>query len=257
MHVVHDMNSELQNLNQMLESLEEIRNQSRDISEIVDFDALERVPTPTPDTIHRFPPSRKSAKSAEYYQDDLRAGAFQFIEMTTDKFLPQPYQIQIIRKHFGILCWRYPQPRTIDMIRLFPIPISTHMNIKCRMEYFSEAHQSFLHFCDFNLSEIETNDPVIPGESVTANIWRAVILQPMVAVNKEVFDGNDEECVVDGVSLILLFLIFLRLSVCPLPYSFTKTTLQSFFWLLINIHMSQENVARRLTMVTPLFQFSW
>lgn len=196
------MNVELQNLNEMMESLEEIQSQSRNISENINFAALERVPTPTTDTINRFPTSRKSTKSTEYYQDDLRAGAFQFIEMTTDKFLPQPYQIQIIRKHFGILCWRYPQPRTIDMIRLFPIPISTHMNIKCRMEFYSEAHQSFLHFCDFNLSEIETKDPVIPEESVTANIWRVVILQPMVAVNKEVFDGNDEEGVVDGVSLI-------------------------------------------------------
>lgn len=199
MCVMNDINAGLTNLNQMLGSLEEIQSQSRKINDNINFDLLERVPTPTPDTNNRFS-SQKTAKGAEFYQDDLRAGAFQFIEMTTDKFLPQPYQIQIIRKHFGILCWRYPQPRIIDKIRLFPIPIQTQMDIKCRMEYFSEAHQSFLHFCDFNLSEIETKDPVIPEDSVTANIWRVVILQPMVAVNKEMFDGNDEDGVVDGVS---------------------------------------------------------
>lgn len=206
MVIMKDLNSALNKVNTMLESLEEIEMQSRNLSETLSFDKLERVATPTPITLTRISGARRNTDSTEFYQDDLRAGAFQFIEMTTDKFLPQPYQIQIIRKQFGILCWRYPQPRKIGMIRLFPIPISTRMDIKCRMEYFSEAHQSFLHFCDFNLSEMEMRDPVIPEDSITANIWRVVILQPMVTVNKEMFDGNDDDGV-DGVSFFLLFFL--------------------------------------------------
>lgn len=200
--VLQDLKIQQQNLNQLLESFAEIQNQSKTLNEEVNLDHLERVPTPTVDTSNRTQQNRKSTKAdIEFYQDDLRAGAFQFIEMTTDKFLPLPYQIQIIKKHFGILCWRYPQPRIIDRIILFPIPIATNMDIKCRMEYFSESHQSFLHFCDFNLSETETKQPVIPEVSVTANIWRVVILQPMVAVNKDIFDGKDDDDAIDGVSL--------------------------------------------------------
>lgn len=201
MSVTKDMNEQMENLKELLQSIEDLQMQSKHSNEVINLEKLERVSTPTPSSINNSSNTNKSSKiKIEYYQDDLRAGAFQFIEMTTDKFLPLPYQIQIIKKHFGILCWRYPQPRIIDRIRLFPIPISTSADIKCRMEYFSESHQAFLHFCDFTLSEIETKEPVIPKDSVTANIWRVVILQPIVSVNKEIFDGNDEDSEVEAVS---------------------------------------------------------
>lgn len=53
-----------------------------------------------------------------------RAGAFQFVELTSDSVLPLPYQIQIIKKNYGIICWRYPQPRKMCKIHIYPVPMA-------------------------------------------------------------------------------------------------------------------------------------
>ncbi|XP_036346047.1 LOW QUALITY PROTEIN: vacuolar protein sorting-associated protein 13B-like [Rhagoletis pomonella] len=131
----------------------------------------------------------------EFYQDDLRAGAFQFVDMTTDTFLPLPYQIQIIKKNYGIICWRYPQPRKMCKIHVFPVPMAAQkpINIRCQMEYFSESHECFLHFSEFWLSETASKDIVLPEREICANIWRVVIMQSLVAVNGECFEPSEEE----------------------------------------------------------------
>lgn len=54
---------------------------------------------------------------------DYRAGAFQFVDLTTDTMLPMPYQVQIIKKKYGIICWRYPQPRQMNKIFISPVPM--------------------------------------------------------------------------------------------------------------------------------------
>ncbi|XP_055848221.1 intermembrane lipid transfer protein VPS13B isoform X2 [Episyrphus balteatus] len=131
----------------------------------------------------------------EFYQDDLRAGAFQFVEMVSDTFLPMPYQIQIIKKNYGIICWRYPQPRKMAKIHIFPVPMAVPnpIRIKCRMEYYSEAHESFLHYCDFWLSETVSLSIQLPDREITANIWRVVIQQSLVSINRECFDTSEED----------------------------------------------------------------
>lgn len=66
----------------------------------------------------------KSSLKEETYEDDLRAGAFQFIEVSSIVELPLPYQIQIYSKmDLSIICWRYPQPRSLTNVKLFPVPI--------------------------------------------------------------------------------------------------------------------------------------
>ncbi|XP_069969328.1 intermembrane lipid transfer protein VPS13B isoform X2 [Bactrocera oleae] len=137
--------------------------------------------------------SMKRLSREEFYQDDLRAGAFQFVEMSTDTFLPLPYQIQIIKKNFGIICWRYPQPRKMCKIKVFPVPMAKPINIRCQMEYFSESHEGFLHFSEFWLSETSSKDIVLPERDICANIWRVVIMQSLVAVNGECFEPSEEE----------------------------------------------------------------
>ncbi|KAL9894530.1 vacuolar protein sorting 13B [Glossina fuscipes fuscipes] len=146
-------------------------------------------------SLDSFISKRKSRKREEYYQDDLRAGAFQFVELTTDSLLPLPYQIQIIKKDFGIICWRYPQPRKMVKILVNPIPmaVDTPIHIKCRIEYFSEVHERFLSYCDFWLSETMANDLPMPEQTLCAAIWRIVILQSMVTVNGNCFDSNDAD----------------------------------------------------------------
>lgn len=70
----------------------------------------------------RFLNKTRSKCTVEHYQDDLRAGAFQFLETTSMKDLPLAYQIQIVDQDVGIICWRYPQPRALQKIKIFPVP---------------------------------------------------------------------------------------------------------------------------------------
>lgn len=71
--------------------------------------------------------SKASKTQEEHYQDDLRAGAFQFIESTRANELPLPYQIKIINRDVGIICWRYPQPRSLHNVTVFPVPMNVSM----------------------------------------------------------------------------------------------------------------------------------
>lgn len=71
---------------------------------------------------------KSSTLTEEHYQDDLRAGAFQFIETLKETDLPLPYQILIITKESGVICWRYPQPRALSKIKVFPVPF--HVSIE-------------------------------------------------------------------------------------------------------------------------------
>lgn len=61
------------------------------------------------------------------------------------------------------------------------------------MEYFSEVHECFLHYCDFWLSETNSKDIKLPEREICATIWRVVILQSLVSVNGECFDTSEED----------------------------------------------------------------
>ncbi|XP_037025669.1 vacuolar protein sorting-associated protein 13B isoform X2 [Bradysia coprophila] len=151
-----------------------------------------------PIKIPRHIPS-SNLSSEEHYQDDLRAGAFQFIDSNSDETLPQPYQIQIISKAGGIICWRYPQPRTLHYMQIFPIPIFNPANdcIKCRLEYYSEPHTAFIVYCEFVLSEKEVQELKLPNVRVSSEIWRIVVFQPFVSIDGQYFQeensSEDEE----------------------------------------------------------------
>ncbi|KAH8342100.1 hypothetical protein KR059_012058 [Drosophila kikkawai] len=149
--------------------------------------------TPSNESIERI--KRPLNSTAEFYQDDLRAGAFQFVYLNSESVLPMPYQVQIIKKNYGIICWRYPQPRQMTSILIYPVPmpVSHPIQIRCRMEYFSETHETFLHYCDFLLSETATRQLTPPDRPICATIWRVVILQSLIAVDGTCFEGDTDE----------------------------------------------------------------
>ncbi|KAH8293565.1 hypothetical protein KR054_001628 [Drosophila jambulina] len=149
--------------------------------------------TPSHESIERFKRPLKS--TAEFYQDDLRAGAFQFVYLNSESVLPMPYQVQIIKKNYGIICWRYPQPRQMTNILIYPVPmpVSHPIQIRCRMEYFSETHETFLHYCGFLLSETATRQLTPPSRPICATIWRVVILQSLIAVDGTCFENDTDE----------------------------------------------------------------
>lgn len=61
------------------------------------------------------------------------------------------------------------------------------------MEYFSETHETFLHYCDFELSEIDTKQLVPPDRNITATIWRVVIMQSLISVDGTCFVPEEDD----------------------------------------------------------------
>ncbi|XP_044753199.1 vacuolar protein sorting-associated protein 13B isoform X2 [Coccinella septempunctata] len=101
--------------------------------------------------------------SEQYYKDDLRAGAFQFVDSTTDNIdeMPLPYQVMFWNKNIAAMAWRYPQPRCLTKVRVFPVPLKVSIDgeyeieISCSLEYWSECHASFITYTQFVLPEDE------------------------------------------------------------------------------------------------------
>lgn len=66
--------------------------------------------------------SSPSSTQEQHYQDDLRAGAFQFVDAATkDDDLPLPYQV-VFWEDPPTMTWRYPQPRALTRVDIFPVP---------------------------------------------------------------------------------------------------------------------------------------
>lgn len=105
----------------------------------------------------------RSQDSEQYYKDDLRAGAFQFVDSTTENIdeMPLPYQVMFWNKNIAAMAWRYPQPRCLTKVRVFPVPLKVtvegecKIEIICTLEYWSECHASFVTYTQFPLPEDE------------------------------------------------------------------------------------------------------
>uniref|UniRef100_A0AAG5CN30 Chorein N-terminal domain-containing protein n=1 Tax=Anopheles atroparvus TaxID=41427 RepID=A0AAG5CN30_ANOAO len=130
----------------------------------------------------RFERKRTKEMQEEYYQDDLRAGAFQFIESMKINELPLPYQIKIINREVGVICWRYPQPRALHQVIVYPVPMNTtkSVNIQCKLEHYSEINGAFVEVCQFTLSENEKTFLRLPQRKIASPIWRIVMTQNVV-----------------------------------------------------------------------------
>lgn len=126
----------------------------------------------------------------EHFQDDLRSGAFQFIETSSTRDLPLPYQIQIIDNEEGIICWRYPLPRALHKIKIFPVPFQTanQVSVVCKIEFYSHLKSKFEEFCDFTLAENETKLLDLKQNRPSAEVWRIKI--PRVFIKR---DSDDED----------------------------------------------------------------
>lgn len=116
----------------------------------------------------------------EYFQDDLRLGAFQYVEAHSCDSLPLAYQIHSITQDDNLkICWRYPHPRVINNMQVYPIPLQLSVTINCRLEYYLEAQNTFIPFCSFQIDEKHPRELLLPKRRVTASVWRVVIANPV------------------------------------------------------------------------------
>ncbi|XP_015175870.1 PREDICTED: vacuolar protein sorting-associated protein 13B isoform X1 [Polistes dominula] len=124
----------------------------------------------------------------QHYKDDLKAGAFQFIDGTGDE-LPFPYQVIFFTYPQQAMAWRYPQPRTLTKIHVSPVPFETSDNegfytdrISCVLQYWSDSHMAYQHYADFYLSETDTYRLDLPEKAptrVVACVWRVILMMPV------------------------------------------------------------------------------
>lgn len=121
----------------------------------------------------------------QYYKDDLRAGAFQFVSASGDcNDLPLPYQVMFWEDCIHAMAWRYPQPRVLTKVRVTPLPYkpgtneTSKLQVLCFLEYWSECHGYYKSFAEFHLSETEMFCLEIPKsepQTAVSCIWRVVL----------------------------------------------------------------------------------
>ncbi|XP_011871179.1 PREDICTED: vacuolar protein sorting-associated protein 13B isoform X1 [Vollenhovia emeryi] len=121
----------------------------------------------------------------QHYKDDLKAGAFQFVDGTADE-LPFPYQVVFFIYPQQAMAWRYPQSRMLTRIHISPVPFEAADadgnyidKVPCVLEYWSDNHMSYQRYADFYLSETDSYRLDLPEKAparAVACVWRVVIL---------------------------------------------------------------------------------
>lgn len=127
----------------------------------------------------------------EHFQDDLRLGAFQYVDVSACDSLPLAYQINMFTDNDNLkISWRYPHPRVISYMRVYPVPLQLSVNINCQLEYYLEAQNAFIPFCSFQIDEKTSHELALSKRKVTASIWRIVIFSPLAAAKTDA-DAED------------------------------------------------------------------
>lgn len=143
-----------------------------------------RIQTPTPvDCAEHF--------VEEHFQDDLRLGAFQYVDSIAGDALPLAYQINMYTEDDNLrISWRYPHPRVISYMRIYPVPLQLSVNINCQLEYYLDAQNAFIPFCSFQIDEKNSHEVSLSKRKVTASIWRIIIFNPLACAQAEA-DAED------------------------------------------------------------------
>ncbi|XP_042214275.1 vacuolar protein sorting-associated protein 13B-like isoform X1 [Homarus americanus] len=141
------------------------------------------------------PPSSSRPKEKEehhhdiLYQDDLRAGIFQYISLALED--PKPYQV-VFDKMAGTMVWCYPEPRTLTRVDIYPVPFiaaseySTVTDsqdkdqVMCALQYFDSLRETFITYRQFQLSESKFCQLDLPSfyekqHIAVSSMWRVCI----------------------------------------------------------------------------------
>uniref|UniRef100_A0A0C9QMT7 VPS13B protein n=1 Tax=Fopius arisanus TaxID=64838 RepID=A0A0C9QMT7_9HYME len=127
---------------------------------------------------------RKVSSAEQHYQDDLKVGAFQFIDGTADD-MPLPYQVIFSQHPNQSMVWRYPQPRILTRLHVNSILQSIiedneieFEGILCVIEFWSESLSSYQRYIEFPIMEIQKPTFKLPNKFPTravACVWRLTL----------------------------------------------------------------------------------
>ncbi|XP_069674298.1 intermembrane lipid transfer protein VPS13B isoform X2 [Periplaneta americana] len=126
-----------------------------------------------------------SVDQDQHYRDDLRAGAFQFVDASSGSSrddVPLPYQV-VFWQAPPTMAWRYPQPRALTRVDIFPVPFKVAMDhagkepkgqVLCSLQYWSDCRACYQPYAQFQLSESEMCrlELPVPPHQVVACTWR-------------------------------------------------------------------------------------
>lgn len=121
--------------------------------------------------------NQSSESDEQFYQDDLRAGAFQFIE-TTNSDLPLPYQIffsEHLLNNPPKITWRYPQPRTLTKIEIQPVPMDVDIDVKFHLQWYDEIQNCFRDHTIFIFPKYEPMLLRLESLEAVSNTWRIIM----------------------------------------------------------------------------------
>uniref|UniRef100_A0A8D8SCP9 Vacuolar protein sorting-associated protein 13B n=1 Tax=Cacopsylla melanoneura TaxID=428564 RepID=A0A8D8SCP9_9HEMI len=118
-----------------------------------------------------------SSDQDQHYVDDLRAGAFQYIDVSgTPAKLPLSYQI--LFKHHSIT-WKYPNPRSITRLYIAPVPEEANGSAEYFLQYYESSTRTFQVYTRFKI--VDNSDEILkidfldlPPTKPVSDIWRIV-----------------------------------------------------------------------------------
>lgn len=154
-------------------------------------------------------PSGKPENRGVSWCDDLRKGSFQYIQ---DYGIPNPNEIVFCRPSDGdpgMMTWRYPEPRVLTRVDVYPVPFSTSRGdevagakqpvrqIECDLQYWDPCQERFSTYQRFELSECTPHSLQLPPPSrdsehllIVSDTWRVVLLPTPHSASSE--DGSYE-----------------------------------------------------------------
>lgn len=123
------------------------------------------------------------------YQDDLRAGIFQYVSLALED--PKPYQV-VFDKMAGTMVWCYPEPRTLTRVDIYPVPFvaasefdtnddgSDRNQVLCALQYYDALRETFITYRQFQLSESKFCQLDLPSfhekqHLAVSSMWRVCI----------------------------------------------------------------------------------
>ncbi|XP_063634454.1 uncharacterized protein LOC134805094 [Cydia splendana] len=104
----------------------------------------------------------------QHYKDDLKSGAFKIV---TGGQFPMAYQVTL---HGDAMSWRYPHPRNVSRITVFPIP-GIDEEVKCKLEFYDPLLKRWEPHTYVTLPVSEPNEMKLyaePPDAVFATLWR-------------------------------------------------------------------------------------
>ncbi|KAK8395541.1 hypothetical protein O3P69_005567 [Scylla paramamosain] len=134
-------------------------------------------------------PAREEHQHDILYQDDLRAGIFQYVSLALED--PKPYQV-VFDKMAGTMVWCYPEPRTLTRVDIYPVPFvaaseyssmgeaDTKEQVLCALQYFDSLRDTFITYRQFQLSESKFCQLDLPSfyekqHIAVSSTWRVCI----------------------------------------------------------------------------------